>query len=103
MVGVGETDAEVSRAMRQLRDVRVDMITLGQYIAPGRGQLPVARYVPPGQFKAWRREAMRLGFKAVASGPLVRSSYRAGLLLREAQRATRLGHEPENSDVDRRQ
>jgi lipoic acid synthetase len=88
MVGLGETDEEVTDAMRQLRGADVDMLTLGQYLAPGRpGEryLPVDRFVPPEQFAAWAEEAKMLGFCAVASGPLVRSSYRAGLLLSEAK------------------
>jgi lipoic acid synthetase len=87
MAGIGETDEEVSAAMRSLRGADLDMLTLGQYLAPGRpGEryLPVARYVPPEQFAAWADEARSIGFRAVAAGPLVRSSYRAGLLLREA-------------------
>ena len=89
MIGLGETDEEVTDAMRQLRGADVDMLTLGQYLAPGRpGEryLPVDRFVPPEQFDAWADEAKRLGFRAVAAGPLVRSSYRAGLLLSEARR-----------------
>jgi lipoic acid synthetase len=89
MIGLGETDAEVTDAMRQLRGAGVDMLTLGQYLAPGRpGErfLPVDRFVAPEQFAAWADEAKTLGFRAVASGPLVRSSYRAGLLLTEARR-----------------
>ncbi len=88
MIGLGETDDEVSQAMRSLRGVKVDMLTLGQYLAPGRpGERYVAvnRYVPPEQFAAWADEARALGFRAVASGPLVRSSYRAGLLLQQAR------------------
>ena len=85
MVGLGETDAEVSESMQLLRAADVDLITLGQYLAPGRRQLPVARYVRPEQFAAWAEQARALGFKAVASGPLVRSSYRAGDLLGEAR------------------
>ncbi len=87
MVGLGETDAEISDAMRLLREVGVEMLTLGQYLAPGRSgsrYLPVDRYVEPEQFLRWGEEALRLGFLGVASGPLVRSSYRAGLLLEEA-------------------
>ncbi len=87
MVGFGETDAEVTEAMQQLRDAGVDMLTLGQYLAPGRTGsrfLPVERYVHPDQFTKWKHEATQLGFLAVASGPLVRSSYRAGKLLKEA-------------------
>jgi lipoic acid synthetase len=88
MIGLGETDEEVTDAMRQLRGAQVDMLTLGQYLAPGRpGEryLPVDRFVPPEQFAAWADEAKLLGFRAVAAGPLVRSSYRAGLLLSEAR------------------
>jgi lipoic acid synthetase len=88
MVGLGETDDEVVDAMRRLREADVDMFTLGQYLAPGRpGEryLPVDRFVRPEQFAAWADEARAMGFRAVASGPLVRSSYRAGLLLEEAR------------------
>jgi lipoyl synthase len=93
MIGLGETDAEVSEAMQQLRDANVDLLTLGQYIAPGRpGErfLPVDRFVPPAQFSSWADEARAMGFRAVASGPLVRSSYRAGSLLEEARNAQRI-------------
>ena len=88
MVGLGESDAEVSRAMARLHEAGVDMLTLGQYLAPGRpGErfLPVDRFVPPAQFEAWAAEARALGFSAVAAGPLVRSSFRAGLLLDQAR------------------
>jgi lipoyl synthase len=87
MIGLGETDDEVSNAMRQLRRADVEMLTLGQYLAPGRpGEryLPVDRFVAPEQFHLWAGEARSMGFRAVASGPLVRSSYRAGLLLEQA-------------------
>ncbi len=87
MVGLGETDDEVTDAMRQLRGVKVDLVTLGQYLAPGLpGErfLPVDRYVHPDQFAAWAREARTMGFRGVAAGPLVRSSFRAGVLLAEA-------------------
>ncbi|MEX0938921.1 MAG: lipoyl synthase [Pirellulales bacterium] len=90
MIGLGETDGEVTEAMMRLREVDVDLLTLGQYVAPGGRHLPVDRYVPPAQFDAWDEEARALGFKAVASGPLVRSSYRAGLLLGEARTGKRL-------------
>jgi lipoic acid synthetase len=88
MVGLGETDKELVDAMRRLRDADVDMLTLGQYLAPGRpGEryLPVDRYVTPEQFEALAVEARAMGFRAVASGPLVRSSFRAGQLLEEAR------------------
>jgi lipoyl synthase len=88
MVGLGETDAEVTAAMRQLRYADVDLVTLGQYLAPGKpGErfLPVDRFVTPEQFNAWADEAREIGFRAVASGPLVRSSFRAGQLLEQAR------------------
>jgi lipoic acid synthetase len=88
MVGLGETDAEVGDAMRRLRDVEVDLLTLGQYLAPGLPGdrfLPVDRHVHPDRFAAWAEEARAMGFRAVAAGPLVRSSFRAGMLLEEAQ------------------
>ena len=88
MVGLGETNDEVSDAMLRLRDAGVDLLTLGQYLAPGRPGsrfLPVDRFVEPDQFHAWDEEARALGFLGVAAGPLVRSSYRAGQLLAEAK------------------
>jgi lipoic acid synthetase len=88
MVGLGETDEEVTEAMRQLRSAQVDLLTLGQYLAPGRPGtrfIPVQRYVHPDQFNAWADQARQIGFRAVAAGPLVRSSYRAGQLLSEAK------------------
>jgi lipoic acid synthetase len=93
MVGLGESDDEVSAAMRSLHDAGVDMLTLGQYVAPGRPGdrfLPVDRFVSPAQFEMWGAEARALGFRAVAAGPLVRSSYRAGLLLEEARTGRRI-------------
>lgn len=93
MVGVGETDDEIVESLKRLRDVGVDLVTLGQYLAPGRPGtrfLPVARYVEPRQFLAFEEAARTIGFKGVASGPLVRSSYRAGKLLEEALTGRRL-------------
>jgi lipoic acid synthetase len=93
MVGLGETDEEVVDAMRALRGVGVELLTLGQYLSPGRPGtrfLPVARYVHPDQFREWEAQARTLGFRGVAAGPLVRSSYRAGLLMQEAILSERL-------------
>ena len=90
MVGLGEKDDEVIDAMRRLREAGVDMLTLGQYLAPGRpGErfLPVDRFVTPVKFAEWSDAAREMGFLAVASGPLVRSSYRAGKLLEKAKAA----------------
>ncbi|HMY19089.1 MAG TPA: lipoyl synthase [Polyangium sp.] len=77
MVGVGETDDEVIEAMRDLRGVGVDVVTLGQYLRPTPKHLEVERFVPPETFAMYEREALAMGFVYVASGPLVRSSYRA--------------------------
>jgi lipoic acid synthetase len=87
MVGLGENDEEIVEAMKLLREVGVDMITLGQYLQPSDKHLPIDRFPEPKQFAEWDKTARDLGFKAVASGPLVRSSYRAGLLFEEAEGA----------------
>jgi lipoic acid synthetase len=87
MVGLGETDDEVIAALRQMREADVDLLTLGQYLAPGQADsrfLPVDRFVPPEQFAAWKAAALAMGFKGVAAGPLVRSSYRAEELWQSA-------------------
>lgn len=78
MVGLGETDEEVSQTMRDLRAVDCDVVTLGQYLRPTERHLSVVEYVAPHKFQGWEKEALELGFKYVASGPLVRSSYKAG-------------------------
>ena len=77
MLGLGETFEEVVEVMRDCRRHNVDMLTLGQYLQPSRDHLPVDRYVHPDEFEALAEEARALGFKRVASGPLVRSSYQA--------------------------
>ena len=78
MLGLGETKEEVSTTMRDLRTVGVDILTIGQYLRPSTWHLPVDEYVPPEQFDRYREIGESLGFLYVASGPLVRSSYRAG-------------------------
>ncbi|MEW5888743.1 MAG: lipoyl synthase [Pseudomonadota bacterium] len=75
MVGLGETDEEILQVMRDLRDHDVDMLTIGQYLAPSAHHLPVLRYVHPDVFKMYEQEARRMGFSHAACGPLVRSSY----------------------------
>ena len=87
MVGLGENDEEIVEAMELLREAGVDMITLGQYLQPSNKHLPIDRFPEPKQFAEWDKTARDLGFEAVASGPLVRSSYRAGLLFEEAEGA----------------
>src|SRR6185436_18448592 len=77
MVGLGETDEEIVGVLRDLRSHAVDMLTVGQYLQPTRGHLPVLRYVDPAQFNVYEREALALGFVHAACGQLVRSSYHA--------------------------
>ena len=81
MLGLGETDDELREAMQDLRARQVDLLTLGQYLRPTAHHLPVARWVRPEEFEAHRRFGLSLGFREVASGPLVRSSYRADRIL----------------------
>ncbi|MBM4344197.1 MAG: lipoyl synthase [Deltaproteobacteria bacterium] len=78
MLGLGETDAAVWDALRQLRTHAVDAVTIGQYLRPSPWHAEVVRFVEPSEFDAWHAAAMELGFRYCASGPLVRSSYRAG-------------------------
>lgn len=77
MLGLGETNEEIEQTLKDLRAHDVDMVTLGQYLQPSRYHMPVARYVTPQEFKRFADIAKELGFKNVASGPLVRSSYHA--------------------------
>ena len=77
MVGLGETDEEISSTLRDMRAHGIDMLTLGQYLQPSPAHLPVARYVEPARFAAFEREAYALGFRHAAVGALVRSSYHA--------------------------
>lgn len=77
ILGMGETDPEVQEALHDLRDVGIDLITLGQYLSPSRAHPPVDRYVTPEQFEKLGAHARSLGFLHVTSGPLVRSSYHA--------------------------
>lgn len=77
MLGLGEEEDEVLEVFRDLAGVGCDILTLGQYLQPGRDHLPVERYVAPDEFDALRREALRIGFRQVEAGPLVRSSYHA--------------------------
>lgn len=77
MVGLGETSAEVHAAMRDLRESDCDLLTIGQYLQPTRHHLPVVEYVPPAAFADYGRIGRELGFRHVAAGPFVRSSYHA--------------------------
>lgn len=77
MVGLGESRGEVLEAMRKLRDADVDVLTIGQYLRPTKRHASVERYVEPSEFADYERAGLDMGFRFVASGPLVRSSYRA--------------------------
>jgi lipoic acid synthetase len=81
MLGLGESDEEIRQAMEDLRARQVDILTLGQYLRPTLNHLPVARWVHPEEFERYREWGLGLGFMEVASGPLVRSSYRADRIL----------------------
>ncbi len=84
MLGLGERDVEVKDTLRDLRSVGCDVVTFGQYLRPGKRHLPVEEYVTPRKFDEWKEYALQQGFLYVASGPLVRSSYRAGELFMKA-------------------
>ncbi len=77
MLGLGESKDEVMRALEDLRKAGCEYLTLGQYLAPSKAHVPVSRYVCPEEFEKWSSMARAMGFKGAASGPLVRSSYRA--------------------------
>ena len=96
MLGLGETDDEILQTLRDLRKHGVDVVTFGQYLQPTKRHLKVADYVTPEAFDRWRDAAQALGFLYVASGPLVRSSYRAGeLFVKNVLR----GRKPKKADV----
>ena len=81
MLGLGEKDEDIHQALRDLRDVGCDVVTFGQYLAPTnrhKKYLPIVDYATPAQFEHWKNVADDMGFLYCASGPLVRSSYKAG-------------------------
>ncbi|AEO65665.1 uncharacterized protein THITE_2112862 [Thermothielavioides terrestris NRRL 8126] len=78
MLGLGETEEEIWETLRELRKIDVDVVTFGQYMRPTKRHLKVERYVTPQEFELWRQRALDMGFLYCASGPLVRSSYKAG-------------------------
>jgi len=83
MLGLGEQTSEVEEVLRTLKEAGCSMLTLGQYLAPSFKHAPIVRYVEPEEFTAWRQFALRLGFRSVAAGPLVRSSYDASTFFKE--------------------
>lgn len=78
MLGLGETEAEIRQTMKDCLDAGVEVITFGQYLRPSKRHLKVEEWVTPDEFARWKKEGDDMGFAYVASGPLVRSSYRAG-------------------------
>lgn len=84
MVGLGETDDEITEALQMLKDAHVDLVTIGQYLAPSPKHLPVDRFPEPSRYDEWSLQIEKMGFLGWACGPLVRSSYRAGELLTKA-------------------
>ena len=82
MLGLGEKDPEIERTLLDLKKAGCEILTLGQYLQPSAAHLPVHRYVPPLEFENWRNRALAIGFREVASGPFVRSSYHAHDLYR---------------------
>ena len=85
MVGLGETDGEILEAMRDLRRAGCELLTIGQYLAPSRRHIPVQRFVHPETFADYARRGAEMGFRNVASGPMVRSSYHAEAQFQPAQ------------------
>ena len=77
MLGLGERPEEVQQVLKDLLDASCRILTLGQYLQPSAEHLPVERFVPPEEFEEWRKKALEMGFREVASGPFVRSSYHA--------------------------
>ena len=77
MLGLGESEEEIIETMKDLRKVKVDILTLGQYLQPTDKHLSVASFVPPARFKEYEVLGLEMGFRFVESGPLVRSSYHA--------------------------
>ena len=78
MLGCGESDEQVEETLKDLREYNVDVVTFGQYLQPSRGHMKVEAYVHPDKFEHWKKMADNMGFLYCASGPLVRSSYKAG-------------------------
>lgn len=89
MVGLGETDDEIRQAMEDLHAAGCELLTIGQYLAPSTAHCPVQRFVEPAMFDVYARWAREIGFREASAGPLVRSSFQAGKLFRQARRTPR--------------
>jgi lipoic acid synthetase len=85
MLGLGEEQSEVEKALEDLAAAGCSILTMGQYLQPSKNHLPVERFIPPEEFEALRSKALAIGFAEVASGPFVRSSYHAQELFREVK------------------
>jgi lipoic acid synthetase len=103
MVGLGETDDEVIETMRLLREADVDVVTLGQYLRPSPKYLEVQRFVEPSTFAEYEAEAKKMGFLYAASGPLVRSSYKAAEVFLKSLLGTDDVAEPRDASQSRRE
>ena len=97
-IGLGETAEEITDALTRLRGVGVDFLTVGQYLRPTEKHAPVREYVTPERFDEIRAEGEALGFRYVASGPLVRSSYKAGEFFAEREVRRRRAAQPPISE-----
>ncbi|MBK8463448.1 MAG: lipoyl synthase [Nigerium sp.] len=98
ILGMGETSEEIGRALRDLRDAGTELLTITQYLRPSLKHHPIDRWVTPEEFAQWESEAKALGYAGVLSGPLVRSSYRAGRLYRQAIQARKQA--PQDDSVE---
>jgi len=78
MLGLGETDEQILQTLKDLREIKCDVVTFGQYMRPTKRHIQVVDYIHPDKFDYWKEKALELGFLYCASGPLVRSSYKAG-------------------------
>ncbi len=83
MLGLGEEQSEIEKTLEDLLTTGCRILTIGQYLQPSKNHLPVERFIPPEEFEAWRKKAIKIGFAEVASGPFVRSSYHAKELYQE--------------------
>lgn len=92
MLGLGETESEIKKTLLDLKYSGCRLLTLGQYLAPSKDHVPVARYVPPQEFEMWAETARGMGFRFVVSGPLVRSSYRAEEMMDASQSVSGIDH-----------
>ncbi len=90
MLGLGETNEQIKHTLQDLRSVGVDLLTIGQYLAPSKEHHPVLSYPQPQEYQNWQQYALSIGFLGAACGPLVRSSYRAGALYKEALLAQKI-------------